>query len=267
MDPAHKATFSLPDKPLVGMVHLAALPGSPGSKLTLHAIIRDAIRDARRLAEAGFDAVLVENFGDTPFHPGRVDAHTTAAMTVVARAVREAIALPMGINVLRNDPQAALAVACCCAAGFIRVNVHAGVYATDQGLIEGRADETLRYRQRLGTTTAIWADVHVKHARPLWCPDIAKAARDTAYRGGADGLIVSGPATGQPTDLDDVRQVRAAVPDRPILVGSGASANNVREIITLGCGVIVGTSIKEHGVTTAPVDPRRAGAFVEASRG
>jgi len=256
----------LPDRPLIGMVHLAPLPGSPGSSLTLPQIAALAVQDARRLAEAGFDAVLIENFGDSPFRATRVDPHTIATITVVARAVRAAVDLPIGINVLRNDPLAALAIACCCGAAFIRVNVHLGVYATDQGIIEGRADETLRYRQRLGTSTAILADVHVKHARPLSCLDIAEAAEETAYRGRADGLIVSGPATGKPADLDDARKVRAAVPDRPVLVGSGATIDNARDIIALGCGVIVGTSVKVGGITTAAVDPDRARAFVAAAR-
>ncbi|HSW44939.1 MAG TPA: BtpA/SgcQ family protein [Phycisphaerae bacterium] len=281
---------ALPDTPIIGMVHLAPLPGSPGNRLraypktrvgpassrsdfrafgwalSLHEIIGQAIADARALAEAGFDAVLIENFGDSPFRAVRVDPHTVSAMTVAARAVREAIDLPIGINVLRNDPRAALAVAACCNASFIRVNVHVGVYATDQGIIEGRADETLRYRNRLGTTTAIIADVHVKHARPLSCTDIAEAAEETAYRGRADGLIVSGSATGRPTDLDDLRRVRSAVPDRPVLVGSGATATTIRDILACGCGVIVGTFIKQGGVTTAPVDAGLAKAFVATAR-
>ena len=159
-----------------------------------------------------------------------------------------------------------MAVAACCGAAFIRVNVHTGVYATDQGIIEGRADETLRYRGQINADVAIFADVHVKHARPLSSSDIAEAAEETAYRGRADGLIVSGTATGKPTDLDDLRKVRAAVPDRTVLVGSGATAGNIRDIIACGCGAIIGTSIKLDGATTAPVDPQRACAFVAAAR-
>ncbi len=256
----------LPDQPLIGMVHLAPLPGSPSSQLTLREIIGLAIADARVLEECGFDAVLIENFGDAPFRSGRVDPHTVATMTIVARSVREKIALPIGINVLRNDPLAALAIASCCEAAFIRVNVHTGVYATDQGLIEGRADETLRYRESIHAKVAVFADVHVKHARPLSSSDIAEAAEETAYRGRADGLIVSGSTTGRPTDLDDLRKVRAAVPDRTILVGSGADENSIRGIMAIGAGAIVGTSIKIRGETTAPVDPPRARAFIAAAR-
>lgn len=258
--------LSLPPRALIGMVHLGPLPGSPGAALPLDANVAAACADARALADAGFDAVIVENFGDAPFRATRVDPHTVAGMTLAVRAIRAAVGLPLGVNVLRNDPLAALAIATVCDAGFIRVNVHCGVYATDQGLIEGRADETLRYRRLLDSAVAIFADVHVKHAQPLSCPEIASAAQEAAYRGGADGLIVSGPATGQPTDPADLQAVRAAVPDRPLLVGSGATVDSVHDLLEAADGVIVGTALKIEGRTLAAIDPDRARAFVRAAR-
>jgi membrane complex biogenesis BtpA family protein len=200
-------------------------------------------------------------------------------MAVIGRAIVSAINLPVGINVLRNDPTAALAIATVCGARFIRVNVHAGVYATDQGIIEGRADETLRYRKLVGSASrtqppdgphsgpyvAIFADVHVKHAQPLSCPDIAEAAEETAYRGRADGLIVSGTGTGKPTSLEDIRTVKRAVPDRPLLVGSGATPETASDLLKVADGLIVGTAIKQNGSTTAPVDPDRARRFIDAA--
>lgn len=248
------------------MVHLAPLPGSPASQFTLQRIAALALADARVLQQAGFDAIMVENFGDAPFRATRVDPHTVAAMTIIARAIRDKIDLPLGINVLRNDALAAIAIAATCGAAFVRINVHCEVYATDQGIIEGRADENLRYRRLLGVNTAIFADVHVKHARPLSSTSIADAAEEVAYRGRADALIVSGAATGKPTDLEDVRAVKAAVPDRPIYIGSGATVENIREILAAADGAIVGTAIKQDGRTTAPVDPDRAAAFVQAAR-
>lgn len=252
---------------LIGMVHLPPLPGSPASELTLDRICQDALRDARTLEEAGFDAIVMENFGDSPFRATTVDPHTVAAMTIVACTIRQAVNLPLGINVLRNDALAALAIATVCDAAFVRVNIHTGVYATDQGVIEGRADETLRYRRKLESNVAILADVHVKHASPLLTQPIAEAAEEAAYRGRADGLIVSGTGTGKPTRMDDLAAVREAVPDRPIFVGSGAGPQNVRELLRVATGVIVGTAIKEGGRTTAPVDPARAAALVKAARG
>ncbi|NLE59812.1 MAG: BtpA/SgcQ family protein [Planctomycetes bacterium] len=265
----------LPNRAIIGMVHLAPLPGSPAAQRPLSRIIQAACEDARLLADAGFDALIVENFGDAPFRAATVDPHTVAAMTMVVRAVMAAVSLPVGVNVLRNDALAAVAIATVCGAAFVRVNVHTGVYAADQGLIEGRADDTLRYRRRLaggaGTDPiapmpAVFADVHVKHAMPLAAQPIAQAAAETAYRGRADGLIVSGVATGKPTDPTDLAAVRAAVPDRPIYVGSGATPETVAELLVAADGVIVGTAIKQGGVTTAPVDSARAAALVKAAR-
>lgn len=258
---------------VVGMVHLPALPGSPGHRRPMARLIDHALTDARRLEEAGCDAVLMENFGDAPFRATKVDPHTVAAMTMVGLAIRREVGLPLGVNVLRNDPRAALAVATAVGASFVRINVHCGVYATDQGVIEGRADDTLRYRRRLspvadgaGNGVALLADVMVKHARPMSTGNIAEAAEETAYRGRADGLIVSGTATGRPTRLEDLRAVRQAVPDRFLLAGSGVTADSVRGLLDVADGVIVGTSIKEGGVTTAPVSLDRARTLVDAVR-
>ncbi len=235
-------------------------------------ILEHALADARVLAEAGFDAVMMENFGDAPFHAGHVAPHTVAAMTRVGRALRNEIAIPLGINMLRNDSQSAIAVAAAVGASFVRVNVHCGVYATDQGIVEGRADETLRYRRRIqggceaGRGVAICADVMVKHARPLSTTSITEAAEETAYRGRADALIVSGSATGKPTAMEDVKAVRDAVPDRPLWIGSGANEQTVSDLLKVADGAIVGTAIKRDGVTTAAVDPDRARKLVELSR-
>jgi hypothetical protein len=208
---------------------------------------------------------MMENFGDAPFRPGAVDPHTVACMTVIARRLAEVVPLPLGINVLRNDPIAALAIAHTVGAKFIRANVHCGVYATDQGMIEGRADETLRYRRAIGCSAAILADVHVKHASPMLQQSIEEAAEETAYRGRADALIVSGSGTGKATAMNDLYAVRKVVPDRPLLVGSGVNAQTVRDILQVADGVIVGTAVKENASTTAPVDARLAGDFVKAA--
>lgn len=187
----------------------------------------------------------------------------------VVTELRPLTPLPLGINVLRNDAAAALALAAVCAGSgtFIRVNVHSGAMLTDQGIIEGRADRTLRRRRELGVPVAILADVLVKHAAPLGPQTIEEAARDATERGLADALIVSGTGTGAATDLDDVRRVRAALPDTPILVGSGVTAETVRDTFAIADGAIVGTSFKVGGKTTAPVDAERVRRFVAAAKG
>ena len=257
--------LDLPSPALIGVIHLAPLPGSARHTLSMKDIIDRALTDARSLREAGFDAAIIENYGDAPFTAGLLPPASIAAMAVAAQAIREQFSLRIGINALRNDPLAALGIAAATGATFIRVNIHSGVYATDQGIIEGRAHQTLQYRKQLGSRVAIFADVAVKHAHPLGEPDIARAARDAAYRGLADALIVTGPATGEAADLDEIRRVAAAVPDRRIFVGSGATIDTVAGLLTVAGGVIVGTGIKTGGTTENPIDPERARAFVRAA--
>lgn len=250
---------------LIGMVHLPALPGSAGSKLNMAAIIDRAMVEARQIAKAGFDAVIVENFGDAPFAADRVPEETIAAMSVVIDHVVRACGVPVGVNVLRNDSLAALAIAAATGAAFVRVNVLSGAYATDQGIITGRANEVLRKRAALAPHVAIAADVHVKHATPISQPDVALAAEETAHRAGADVLIVSGTGTGKATDLGAVRRVKEAVPKSPLWIGSGVTAETVEDYLEIADGVIVGTALKRGGRTTAPLDSKALTQFVKAA--
>jgi membrane complex biogenesis BtpA family protein len=244
-------------KYVIGMVHLLPLPGSPRWDAGMREVLERAVADAKALEGGGTDGLIVENFGDVPFCKGRVEAHTVSAMTLAVAAVRETVRIPVGVNVLRNDSRSALAIASVIGANFIRVNVHVGAMVTDQGIVEGNAQDTVRYRRELGADVKILADVMVKHAAPLGGQTIEQVARDTAYRGLADALIVTGPATGGPTDLEDVRRTKEAVPDIPVLVGSGVHEGNVAEVLSLADGVIVGTSLKQGGITVGPVDRTR----------
>jgi len=246
-------------KVFIGVVHLSPLPGSPRWSGSMEGVLTRAQEDALALAEGGADAVVVENFGDAPFSTGPVGPHTVSAMSLAVQAVKDVVSLPVGINVLRNDPQAALAIAAATGVRFIRVNVHYGVMAADEGIIEGRADETLRYRRTLGVDTAvkIFADVLVKHAQPLGVSAISHVARETVQRGLADAIIVTGPATGSPAALHDLQTAKDAVPQAPVLVGSGLDESNVAEFMSVADGAIVGTSLKLGGLIHNRVDPAR----------
>jgi uncharacterized protein len=251
---------------LIGMVHLLPLPGSPRWGGSMDEVVARAVADARALQAGGFHACLVENFGDAPFSPGRADSASVAATAVVAGEVRRAVGIPVGINVLKNDAQSALAIAAAVGAAFIRVNVHVGAVVGDQGVLQSDAYGTLRYRRLLGTSTRLFVDVGGKHAVPLAPVELEQVARDAAYRGLADALVVSGIATGEPTPLGDVKRVRAAVPDRPILVGSGVEPDTVGGLLRVADGAIVGTWIKHDGRTTAAVDPARVAMLARAAR-
>jgi uncharacterized protein len=263
---SRQRTDWLRDLHLIGMVHLPPLPGSPSAAIPLAAIAERAVAEATLLAKAGFEAVIVENFGDTPFVADQVPHETVAAIAIVTDRIVRSVNIPVGVNVLRNDALAALAVAAVAGAAFIRVNVLSGTYATDQGLISGRARELLQRRAQIAPLVKIAADVHVKHATPISQPDIALAAEETAYRAGADVLIVSGTATGSPTDIDDARRVKEAVPDRPIWIGSGVTADAVADYLQVADAVIVGTCLKRGGKTTAALDVQRVQAFVKAAK-
>ena len=174
--------------------------------------------------------------------------------------------LPLGVNVLRNDAEGALAVASATGASFIRVNVHTGAMVTDQGVIEGRAAETMRLRQRWAPGVQVFADVAVKHAQPLTPIDLVQTAKDTLYRGLADALIVTGQGTGQGASLDDVTLIKSNVPESRVFVGSGVHHDNVATVLEAADGVIVGTALKVDGLVQNPVDPARARSFIEAAR-
>lgn len=260
-------------KLLLGMVHLPPLPGSPGAGSsppgeTIEAALECARRDAAAILDGGMDGLIVENFGDTPFHPDRVPPITIAAMCRVTAKLADEFGDRglLGVNVLRNDAAAAIAIATAAGLDLIRVNVHCGAMVTDQGILEGRAHETLRERSRLSSTVAILADVLVKHAAPLGERDPGDLARETAGRGMADGLIVTGSATGSTANIAILEQVRAAVRDRPILLGSGVRAATVGEYLALADGLIVGTALKEHDNVHAPVDAERVRRLVDAAR-
>lgn len=251
---------------LIGVVHLAALPGSPNFGGDLKPCLEAAASDARLLAEAGFDAVIVENFGDYPFYTDNVPAVTVAAMTRAVSGVADAVELPVGVNVLRNDALAALSIAAATGAAFIRVNVLTGAMTTDQGLISGRAAEVMRLRSALKVDVEVFADVMVKHAAPPPGLTIEQATADTVERAMADAVIVSGAATGDEPALEQVRRVAGAAGATPVLLGSGVTEANVAGLLAVADGAIVGTALKVDGITTNPVDPRRAAAFVRAAR-
>ncbi len=253
-----------PSKPLIGMIHLKALPGSPAYNGSFQDAIDSALRDAQTLEQGGVDGIMIENFFDSPFFKDRVGAETVAAMTRAIGLIRQQTRLPLGVNVLRNDGMSAIAIAAACECQFIRVNVLTWGMLADQGIIEGKAAEILRYRRMLQSGALIFADCLVKHAVPLTPQAMELVAMDTWERGGADALIVSGVATGKATDYNDVVAARKGAPDAPILIGSGLAADNLNTFWPVIDGAIVGTSLKAGGRVENPVELARVQALAGA---
>ncbi|NJL86553.1 MAG: BtpA/SgcQ family protein [Leptolyngbyaceae cyanobacterium SM1_1_3] len=259
-----KHIFNTPN-PIIGVVHLLPLPTSARWQGDLRSVVARAEQEATALASGGVDGLVVENFFDAPFTKEQVDPAIVSAMSLIVQRLMQIVALPVGINVLRNDACSALAIATCVEAAFIRVNVLTGVMATDQGLIEGQAHQLMRYRRELGSSVKILADVLVKHARPLGSPNLTTAVQETIERGLADGVILSGWATGSPPSLEDLELAKAAAGNTPVFIGSGANWENISKLLQAADGVIVSSSLKRHGKIAQPIDPIRVAQFVEAA--
>ena len=253
---------------IVGVIHLPPLPGSvrgPSAR-EMNAILESVRRDTASWTSAGADALIVENFHDAPFHKGAVGPETVVAMTLAVSLVSAESGLPIGVNVLRNDVEAAVAIAAHAGGRFVRANVYAGAAVTDQGLIEGRADAVQALIRRLDTPISVWADVDVKHAAPLSSRPIGDLAEDAVLRGLAAAVIVSGAGTGRPTNTADLRSVRAALPSTPLYVGSGATETTLPSLLEIADGAIIATAAKVDGAVGNPIDCDRARALVVAAR-
>lgn len=256
-------------RPVIGMVHCWPMPGAPGyTGYGVDTIIEHAVRDARALAEGGVDGLIVENMWDIPFRAGsNLQPESIAVHAVVARAVRQTVDLPLGINLVHNGGVALLAIALAAGASFIRVCMLTGAGVWEAGeWDEGCAADLLRRRKDLhAERIKILADVDKKHSVRFPGIDLATHIEWTRFSG-ADGLIVSGRMTGDAPDLAKVREARAHAGDVPLLIGSGATADNVAAFLEVADGVIVGSSIKEGGICENPVDPERVRRFVAAAR-
>jgi len=249
---------------IIGMVHLKPLPGSPRGGVDFNEIYRQAFQDGLTLKKGGVSALLVENYGDAPFLKNKVEPHVVGALSIVAYHLKEKTGLPVGVNCLRNDCISSMGAGACSGASFIRVNVFSGVIVTDQGIIEGCAGELLRYRRILGARVKVLADVNVKHGVPLAQMDPILSAVETVERGLADALILTGPATGTPVDMDILERTRKALPRVPLIVGSGVNPENIKDILGVADGVIVGTYFKEDGKIEKPVDIERVRDLVNS---
>jgi membrane complex biogenesis BtpA family protein len=257
-------------KPIVGMVHCWPMPGAPGyTGYGVETVVVRALDDARALAEGGVDGLIVENMWDVPFRSGpNVAPESIAAHAVVARAVRDAVDLPLGINLVHNGGTALLGIAIAAGASFIRVCMFTGAGVWDAGQWdEGCAAELMRRRAELRAEhVKIFADVDKKHSVRFPGIDLATHVEWTRFFG-ADALIVSGRMTGDAPDVAKVRTAKELSGDRPLLVGSGADERNIAAFLEFADGAIVGTSLKHGGECANPVDVVRVRRLVAAARG
>jgi uncharacterized protein len=250
-------------KPLIACIHLLPLPGSPRYTGQLRQVYDTALAEVAIFQRYPIAGLIVENYRDMPFYPHQLPAETVAALAAVTREIVRVAQVPVGVNALRNDAYAALAIATATEAAFIRVNIHMGVVVSDQGMLQGMSHQTLRLRAALGSRVLIFADAGVKHATPLGDRGLAMETRDLTERGLADAIIVSGAFTGEETSLADIALVRQHT-TLPVLLGSGATPENLHKVYAKVDGLIVGSTFKEAGKAENLVEEARVKAFTDA---
>jgi len=257
--------FSRP-KPVIAMIHTGPSPGVPGSRGVECAVER-AVAEARLYAELGVDGLLVENMHDFPtVHERAMGPEVVAFMTRIACTVKRHVGrLPVGVQVLFQANRTALAVAHAAGCDFIRAEGWTHAHVSDKGIAEANAGEVLRYRKAIGADRIpVYADVRKKHAAHAWTADLTiaeLAAAAEMHR--ADGLVVTGSATGHAPDPDDLRAVVGAT-DLPVLIGSGLTAENFPDYVDLADGFIIGSAFKENGDWRAPVCEERVRRLIGA---
>lgn len=249
---------------IIGVVHLAPLPGSPRfDGEAVETIYQRGLDDARAYLHGGCDGVIVENHGDVPFSkPDAIGPETSAHMAVVADRIRRELGRPIGINVLANASIPALAIASASNASFVRVNQWANAYVANEGFVEGEAARAMRYRAQLRAKgIRIFTDAHVKHGAHAIVADrpVEEQVKDLVFFD-ADVVIATGQRTGHVAELSYIRMIKEAA-NLPTLVGSGVTSDNLGDILSVADGVIVASSLKYEGVWWNQVDPERVKSF------
>ena len=254
-------------KPVIGMIHVGALPGTPRYHASLSRIVAQAVREARIYRECGVDGIAIENMHDLPYLRGGVGPEIVSSMTVVAHAVRAEFKGPIGIQVLAAANREALAVAHATNLEFVRVEGFTFAHVADEGIIQSCAADLLRYRKQIGAEKVqVWADIKKKHASHAITADVS--LEDTAHAAefmGADALIITGTATGRPPRIADVKAASHAA-KLPIILGSGIDARNVKSFMPAADGFIIGSFFKKDGYWENDVDASRVDSFLSQAR-
>ena len=254
-------------KPVVGVIHVGALPGTPASELSVGALIDLAAREAALYRVGGVDGLMVENMHDVPYLRGAVGPEIVAAMAVVARAVKSEAGLPVGVQILAGANAEALAVAHAAGLDYIRAEGFSFAHVADEGLIQSSAAELLRLRRKIGADgVRVWADVKKKHSSHAITADVPLGETAAAVEFmRADAVVVTGGVTGEPPRAEDVREAKARC-RLPVLLGSGVTAENVAEFFDDADGFIVGSYFKEGGLWSNAVEAARVEKLVGAVR-
>ncbi len=254
-------------KPVIGMIHVAALPGTPGHALPIPHIVAQARAEARLYAEAGVGALMIENMHDTPYLRRSAGPEITAVMAIIAAAVKTESGLPVGVQILAGADFEALAVAHAAGLDFIRTECFAFAHVADEGLMESNAGKLLRYRRMIGAQDVqVWADIKKKHSAHAITSDVTLGAMaEAAEFMGADAVIITGSSTGREPSLAEVQEARRSCA-LPVFVGSGMREDNIADFLPACDGVIIGSALKRGGRWSEPPDPERVRRLVARAR-
>ena len=259
-----RSLFSRP-KPVIGVIHVGALPGTPRGSQTVSELVTSARTEARLYREAGVDGVIIENMHDVPYLRGEVGPEIVAAMTAVAVEVKHECVLPVGVQILAGANLEAMAVAHAAGLDFIRAEGYAYAHVADEGLIQSSAARLLRYRKMIGASgVQVWTDVKKKHAAHAITSDVSLGeTAETVEFMGADCVIVSGSATGKPPTIADVQEAKSHC-GLPVFLGSGITATNIGEFYDHADGFIIGSAFKVDGVWSNTIDPARVSRLMKS---
>lgn len=251
-------------KPIIGMVHVKALPGTPKNILETSQIIDDAIKEAKIYQKAGINSIMIENMHDIPYLKGRVGHEISSVMTLIAYLIKQETNLPIGIQILAGANKEALATAKASNIDFIRAEGYVFAHTADEGIIEAQAGDLLRYRKQIDAESiVIFTDIKKKHSSHAITNDIslidtAKAARFFL----SDGVIITGDHTGSSASVDELKALKEVI-DFPIIVGSGVTAENVSNYLPISDGMIIGSYFKEDGYWENEISYERISSFMD----
>lgn len=243
------------NKLIIGMIHLKPLPTSPNNKYSVDEIIYYALRDLKTLEEAGIEYAIVENVFDTPYST-KISMELMVTFTHIFTVLENNTKINLGVNIHATSGTEEMLVASVCGAQFIRAESFVEHRHTSTGLLKPMAADLMRTKARMHSDVKVFADVNVKESRPVYAQNIEETIPE-ALAAGADAIIVTGLATGKPPLPSEIKNLKELTPDKPLLIGSGVSAENISELMKYADGVIVGSSIKEDGDITKPVSLER----------
>jgi hypothetical protein len=257
-----RSLFSNP-KPIIGVIHVGALPGAPANIHGVAEIVKLATHEAAIYRDCGVDAIVIENMHDTPYLRGEAGPEIVAAMAIIGGAVKAECDLPVGVQILAGANIEAMAVAHAAGLDFIRAEGYAFAHVADEGLIESSAAKLLRYRKTIGADRVqVWADIKKKHSSHSITADVSLGATaEAAEFMRADAAIVTGNVTGDAPKLEDVREAKSHC-RLPVLLGSGITPKNIADFYQAADGFIIGSHFKVDGHWANPVDPKRVKELV-----